>query len=104
MTAGNASGINDGAAALVVMSDEAASELGLKPFAYIRGFATAGVDPRIMGIGPAYAVRKLLSQTGTTLDEIDLIGCTGQPVVDLVVGQFRVFAQDKGGDARNVWA
>jgi acetyl-CoA C-acetyltransferase len=73
VTAGNASGINDGAAALVVMSDEAASELGLKPLAYIRGFATAGVDPRVMGIGPAYAIRKLLSQTGTTLDEIDLI-------------------------------
>ncbi len=73
VTAGNASGISDGSAALVVMSDEAASELGLKPLAYIRGFATAGVDPRIMGIGPAYAIRKLLSQTGTTLDEIDLI-------------------------------
>ena len=73
VTAGNASGINDGAAALVVMSDEAASGPGLKPLAYIRGFATAGVDPRIMGIGPAYAIRKLLSQTGTTLDEIDLI-------------------------------
>lgn len=73
VTAGNASGINDGAAALVVMSHEAAAELGQKPLAYIRGFATAGVDPRIMGIGPAYAIRKLLSQTGTTLDEIDLI-------------------------------
>jgi len=73
VTAGNASGINDGAAALVVMSGEAASEFGQKPLAYIRGFATAGVDPRIMGIAPAYAIRKLLSQTGTTLDEIDLI-------------------------------
>ncbi|MBM3238263.1 acetyl-CoA C-acetyltransferase [Candidatus Poribacteria bacterium] len=73
VTAGNASGINDGAAAVVVMSEEAALRLGLKPLAYIRGFATVGVDPKIMGIGPAYAIRKLLSQTGTTLDEIDLI-------------------------------
>ena len=73
VTAGNASGINDGAAAVVVMSEEAASRFGQKPIAYIRGFATVGVDPKIMGIGPAYAIRKLLSQTGTTLDEIDLI-------------------------------
>jgi acetyl-CoA C-acetyltransferase len=73
VTAGNASGISDGAAALVVTSEETASRLGQKPLAYIRGFATAGVDPRIMGIGTAYAIRKLLSQTSTTLDEIDLI-------------------------------
>jgi len=73
VTAGNASGINDGAAALVVMSEEAALKFGQNPIAYIRGFATVGVDPKIMGIGPAYAIRKLLSQTGTTLDEIDLI-------------------------------
>jgi len=73
VTAGNASGINDGAAALVVMSEEAALKFGQNPIAYIRGFATVGVDPKIMGIGPAYAIRKLLSQTGTTLDEIELI-------------------------------
>ena len=73
VTPGNASGINDGAAALVVMSEEAASRFGQEPLAYIRGFATVGVDPKIMGIGPAYAIRKLLSQTGTALDEIDLI-------------------------------
>jgi acetyl-CoA C-acetyltransferase len=73
VTPGNASGINDGAAALIVMSEKAASRFGQKPLAYIRGFATVGVDPKIMGIGPAYAIRKLLSQTGTTLDEIDLI-------------------------------
>lgn len=73
VTAGNASGINDGAAAVTVMSEEAASRFGLKPLAYICGFATVGVDPKIMGIGPAYAIRKLLSQTDTTLDEIDLL-------------------------------
>jgi acetyl-CoA C-acetyltransferase len=73
VTAGNASGINDGAAALVVMSGDAALKFGQKPIAYIRGFAAVGVDARIMGIGPAYAIRKLLSQTDMTLDEIDLI-------------------------------
>ena len=73
VTAGNASGINDGAAALVVMSEESASRFGIEPLAYIRGFASVGVDPKIMGIGPAYAIRKLLSQTDTTLDEIDLL-------------------------------
>jgi acetyl-CoA C-acetyltransferase len=73
VTPGNASGINDGAAAVVVMSEETASRLGQKPLAYIRAFATVGVDPQIMGIGPAYAIRKLLSRTGTTLNEIDLI-------------------------------
>jgi len=73
VTPGNASGINDGAAAVVVISEEAALRFGLEPLAYIRGFATVGVDPKIMGIGPAYAIRKLLSQTGTTLNEIDLI-------------------------------
>ncbi len=79
VTPGNASGINDGAAALVVMAEETASRfnVGCTPcgytLAYIRGFATVGVDPKIMGIGPAYAIRKLLSQTGKTLDEIDLI-------------------------------
>jgi len=73
VTAGNASGINDGAVALTMISEEAALRLKQKPLAYIRGFSTVGVDPRIMGIGPAHAIRKLLSQTGTTLDEIDLI-------------------------------
>jgi acetyl-CoA C-acetyltransferase len=73
VTPGNASGINDGAAALIVMSEKAASRFGQKPLAYIRDFAIVGVDAKFMGIGPAYAIRKLLSQTGTTLDEIDLI-------------------------------
>jgi len=73
VTAGNASGINDGAAALTVMSEKTALIFGQEPLAYIRGYAMVGVDPKIMGIGPAYAIRQLLSQAGTTLDEIALI-------------------------------
>lgn len=72
VTAGNSSGINDGAAALLLMSDERARRQGEDPVAFVRATATAGVDPRIMGIGPAPAIRKLLSKTGLTLDEIDL--------------------------------
>jgi acetyl-CoA C-acetyltransferase len=73
VTAGNASGINDGAAATVVMSAAKARELGLKPLAKIVSYASAGVDPRIMGIGPVPASRRALSRAGLTLDDIDLI-------------------------------
>ncbi len=73
VTAGNSSQINDGAAAVVVMSSEKAKELGLAPIAYVRQWAVAGVDPDIMGIGPAKAVPKLLAKTGLTLDDIDLV-------------------------------
>jgi acetyl-CoA C-acetyltransferase len=73
VTAGNASGINDGACALIVASAEAAARHGLTPRARIVGMATAGVAPRVMGIGPVPAVRKLLRQTGLTLDQMDLI-------------------------------
>ena len=73
VTAGNASGINDGAAALLLMTAEGAQARGLVPLAYLRGTASAGVDPRIMGIGPAPAIRKLLAQTGTRLEDIDRI-------------------------------
>jgi acetyl-CoA acyltransferase len=73
VTAGNASQINDGAAAVVIMGDDRAKEMGLEPIAYVRHWAVAGVDPDIMGIGPAAAVPKLLKKTGLTLDEIDLI-------------------------------
>ena len=73
VTAGNASGINDGAAALLLMTAEGAKARGLVPLAYLRGTASAGVDPRIMGIGPAPAIRKLLAQTGTRLEDIDRI-------------------------------
>ncbi len=72
VTAGNASGINDGAAALVLMSDAAAKARGLKPLARIRGWAAAGVDPSIMGMGPWPAVEKVLAKTGLRKEEIDL--------------------------------
>ncbi|MDR2293291.1 MAG: acetyl-CoA C-acetyltransferase [Prevotellaceae bacterium] len=73
VTAANASGINDGAAALVVMSAEKAAQLGIKPMAKIISFASAGVDPKIMGIGPVYSTQKALSKAGLTINDIDLI-------------------------------
>ncbi|MFL5818172.1 MAG: 3-oxoadipyl-CoA thiolase [Conexibacter sp.] len=73
VTAGNASGVNDGAAALLIASAPAVSRLGLEPLARIVGGAVAGVPPRIMGFGPAPATRKVLAQTGLSLDEIDVI-------------------------------
>ena len=73
VTAGNASGINDGAAALLIASDEAVSKYGLKPRAKIIGAKTVGVEPRIMGFGPSPAIKKLLKQTGLTLDQMDVI-------------------------------
>ncbi|MCE9664602.1 3-oxoadipyl-CoA thiolase [Halomonas sp. M5N1S17] len=72
VTAGNASGVNDGAAAMLVASQSAVEQHGLKPMARIIGMATAGVEPRIMGYGPVPAVRKLLERTGVTMDEIDI--------------------------------
>jgi acetyl-CoA acetyltransferase family protein len=73
VTAGNSSGINDGAAALVIASEERAQALGVEPLATFRGSAVAGVDPRVMGIGPIPAVRKLLARTGVEIDQIDLV-------------------------------
>lgn len=73
VTAGNASGINDGAAMLVVMSREKADKLGLKPLATIRGYASAGVDPSIMGYGPVPAVRAALAKAGLSVKDIDLV-------------------------------
>lgn len=73
VTAGNASGINDGAAAVVVMSEEKAKELGVKPMATFVAGALGGVDPSIMGIGPVAATRKALAKTGLTVDDMDLI-------------------------------
>ena len=73
VTAGNASGINDGAAALVIASEEKARELGVEPLGWLVGSAVAGVDPRVMGIGPVPAVRKLLERTGVGTDQIDLV-------------------------------
>ncbi|HYF79993.1 MAG TPA: acetyl-CoA C-acetyltransferase [Symbiobacteriaceae bacterium] len=73
VTAGNASGINDGAAAVLLMSAEKAAQLGLKPLAVVRGYASAGVEPRIMGMGPVPATRKALAKAGLTLADMDLI-------------------------------
>ena len=72
VTAGNASGINDSGAAVVVMSAEKAEELGVKPLAKIVSYASAGVDPSIMGIGPVPATRKALDKAGLTVDDLDL--------------------------------
>jgi acetyl-CoA acyltransferase len=73
VTAGNASGVNDGACALLIASQQAAEQYGLRRRARVVGMATAGVEPRIMGIGPAPATQKLLRQLGMTLDQLDVI-------------------------------
>jgi 3-oxoadipyl-CoA thiolase len=73
VTAGNSSGINDGAAALVIASEEKARALGVEPLGEFVGNAVAGVDPRVMGIGPIPAVRKLLERTGISVEQLDLV-------------------------------
>ncbi len=73
VTAGNASGRNDGSSALLLMSGERAAELGLRPLARIRGIASAGVDPRLMGLGPVLATERVMKQTGLTLKDMELI-------------------------------
>lgn len=73
VTAGNPSGINDGAAAVVVMAEDKARELGLKPLARIKGYAAGGVDPAYMGLGPIPATRKLLGSLELTMKDIDLV-------------------------------
>jgi acetyl-CoA acyltransferase len=73
VTAGNASPLSDGAAAALVMSKAKADALGVKGLGYFRAFATAGVDPSIMGIGPIPAVTKLLKKTGLTMKDIDIL-------------------------------
>ena len=73
VTAGNSSGLNDGAAALLIASEDAVKEHNMKPLARIVGAAVAGVEPRFMGIGPVYASQKVLERTGLTLDQMDII-------------------------------
>ena len=73
VTAGNSSGINDGAAALVIASEEKAAALGIEPLGAFVGSAVAGVDPRVMGVGPVPAVRKLLDRAGVAVGDIDLV-------------------------------
>lgn len=72
VTAGNASPLSDGAAAAIVTSKQKADELGVTPLGYFRGYATVGVDPAIMGIGPVPAVQKLLARHGLSVDDIDV--------------------------------
>jgi 3-oxoadipyl-CoA thiolase len=73
VTAGNSSGINDGAAALVIASEDRARELGMEPLGAFAGSAVAGVDPRVMGIGPIPAVRRVLDRAGLTVGDLDLV-------------------------------
>lgn len=73
VTAGNASGINDGAAAVIVMSGEKAEQLGLRPMARVISYASGGVEPSIMGVGPVPATQKALAKAGLTVDDLDLI-------------------------------
>ena len=73
VTAGNASGVNDGASALLLMSASKAKELGVKPLAKYKTSAVSGLEPRIMGLGPIYATRKVIERAGINLDDIDLI-------------------------------
>lgn len=73
VTAGNSSGMNDGAAAVVVVSRQKARQLGLKPLVSIVGYSAVGVEPSLMGIGPIYATRKLMKKTGLSVSDIDLI-------------------------------
>jgi acetyl-CoA C-acetyltransferase len=88
VTAGNASGINDGAAAVVVMSKKKADELGLKPIVTIKANANAGVDPSIMGIGPVPAVRKALEKASVSMEDVNLIEANEAfAVQSLAVGQ-----------------
>ncbi|WP_317854245.1 acetyl-CoA C-acetyltransferase [Chakrabartyella piscis] len=75
VTAGNASGINDGAAILIVMSAEKAAELGVTPIAKVKSYASAGVDPSIMGVAPIYACRKALEKANLTVADLDLVEC-----------------------------
>lgn len=96
VTAGNASGINDGAAALVVMSADRAKELGIKPLAKIIGYAAAGVDPAIMGMGPVSATRKALAKAGLSVKDLDLIEANEAFAAQfLAVGKELGFAKEK---------
>jgi len=97
VTAGNASGINDGAAALVIASASKAKALGVEPLGRFVGSAVAGVDPRVMGIGPVPAVRKLLERTGVGVDELDLVELN-----EAFASQSLVVIRELGLDEANV--
>lgn len=96
VTAGNASGINDGAAALVVMSADKAKELDIKPLAKIRSFASGGVDPRVMGMGPVPATQKALAKAGLKVADLDLIEANEAFAAQfLAVGKKLEFVREK---------
>jgi len=96
VTAGNASGINDGAAALVIMSADKAKELGVKPIARILSYGSGGVDPAIMGMGPVPATRKALAKAGLKIEDIDLIEANEAFAAQfLAVGKELGFAKEK---------
>ncbi|WP_378953272.1 acetyl-CoA C-acetyltransferase [Pelosinus sp. sgz500959] len=97
VTAANASGINDGAVALVIMSADKAKELGIKPMARIRSFASGGVDPSLMGIGPVPASCKALSKAGLTIDDLDLIEAN-----EAFAAQFLAVGKELGFDQEKV--
>jgi acetyl-CoA acetyltransferase family protein len=97
VTAGNSSGINDGAAALVIAGEEKARALGVEPLAGFVGSAVAGVDPRVMGIGPVPAVQKLLSRTGIGAADIDLVELN-----EAFASQSLVVIRELGLDPENV--
>ena len=97
VTAGNASGINDGAAALVVTTAKKAQALGKKPLARILSYALTGVDPKVMGIGPVPAVRKVLERAGLTISDIDLFELN-----EAFAAQSIAVARELGLDAANV--
>ncbi len=94
VTAGNSSQITDGAAAVVLMPGEAARAAGRQPLGYLRGFAYAGCDPRRMGLGPAFAVSKLLEKTGLSLRDIDLIELN-EAFAAQVIANEKAFASEK---------
>ena len=96
VTAGNASGINDGAAAFVVMSADKAKTLGIQPLARIRGYASGGVDPKVMGMGPVPATRKALAKAGLAVSDLDLIEANEAFAAQfLAVGKQLEFVRDK---------
>lgn len=97
VTAGNASGINDGAAALMLMTETRAKSLGLTPLARIRGYASGGVSPSMMGLGPVPATRKVLEKTGLSLKDIDLIEAN-----EAFASQFLAVGRDLGFDPDKV--
>lgn len=97
VTAGNSSSINDGAAAIVLASDRKVRELGLEPLARIRAFASAGVDPAVMGIGPVPATRRCLDRAGWSIDDLELIEAN-----EAFAGQVAAMNQDLGWDMERV--